>query len=77
MLLISHVARSPKEASTLPSPIPALSKGSHVQAIHPSIEVMAPLPGNEADHLREKARRDLLNLLESVSLWTSMFPDVY
>lgn len=28
---------------------------------------MAPLPGNEADHLRERARRDLLNLLESVS----------
>lgn len=27
---------------------------------------MAPLPGNEADHLRDRARRDLLDLLESV-----------
>jgi hypothetical protein len=34
---------------------------------------MTPLPGNEADHLREKARRDLLDLLESVSLFTYCF----
>lgn len=28
---------------------------------------MAPNPGSEAEYIREKARRDLLNLLESVS----------
>lgn len=28
---------------------------------------MAPHPGSEADHIRDKARRDLLNLLEGVS----------
>lgn len=38
---------------------------------------MAPLPGNEADYLREKARRDLLNLLESVSLSARSYPGVY
>lgn len=37
---------------------------------------MAPRPGNEADHLREKARRDLLNLLESVSFSIRSYPDV-
>jgi hypothetical protein len=28
---------------------------------------MGPLPGSEAVHLRTKARKDLLNLLEGVS----------
>lgn len=29
--------------------------------------VMTPRPGSDADYIRDKARRDLLNLLEGVS----------
>lgn len=70
--------------SVLPGAQPlSLSSNACIQQREPcasntsSIEAMAPLPGNEADHLREKARRDLLDLLESVSLFTYCFADVY
>jgi hypothetical protein len=36
--------------------------------------VMAPRPGSDADYIRDKARRDLLNLLEGVSKAADLVP---
>lgn len=65
VLLRSHVARTLYDSSV--DCLLSLARRSYVHTSRPSTAVMAPLKGNEADHIREKACRDLLNLLESVS----------